>query len=194
MVFKLKMSTFLHRKPFYFLTDRETKYTQLITPTHSYAYYPDSLEALSAQSVASRKSLLAVRFLAWALTHPKAMLPNDYRASVSRLIDMAGMVFLAFVGARVLKRFAGRIDLPFLENTLKDRLITLDTVKSFTINLSMGVVAFRYCQGLVREDYLYDLALEYRSNYDTANKFASSNCWPQLSALEAQRFGHALKP
>lgn len=83
----------------------------------------------------------------------------------------------------MLKRFASRIEVPFVENALKDRLITLDTIKSFTANSTMLFLTYKYWANILNEDYLYDLALEYRRNYDKKGYYLSSNCKHELEEL-----------
>ena len=75
-----------------------------------------------------------------------------------------------------------------MENILADRLVNLDTVKSFATN--SGFLAFTYwsTRSVFKEPYLYDPALEYKSNFDSSGEYTSSNCSEVLADLEKQRF------
>jgi hypothetical protein len=61
----------LKEKPFYFLTDRDTKYTFLVDnrqgKAHRHLYLPDQFERMTSREVREYKWRLVYRFMWWGL-------------------------------------------------------------------------------------------------------------------------------
>lgn len=53
-----------------------------------------------------------------------------------------------------------------------------------------GLLGITYynSKNMLQQHYLYDLALEYKYNFDPSGQYVSSNCSELLSELEKQRF------
>ncbi len=76
----------------------------------------------------------------------------------------------------MLLRFTRKIEMPFLAGVLEDRLVTIDTLRSFVSNSLFLLLAYKYSWGILKEPYLYDMALEYKCFYDPQGAYESTNC------------------
>ena len=94
--------THLQKKPFYFLTDRETNYTYLVAGDERKLYYPDSFEQLSPSKVNSARKWFVAKFITWGLTNKKSMTPHDFATVFSRTFDGIGLVLTGLLGESTL--------------------------------------------------------------------------------------------
>jgi len=71
-----------------------------------------------------------------------------------------------------------------LELLLAVKLVTLSTIKSFIANSALLAVLYSSISNTLQQPYLYDLAMEYKSNFDPSGEYTSSNCSVVLQELE----------
>lgn len=88
----------LAKRPFYYLTDRETLYTKLVTPKGNFICYPNSYEPLTQRQVRRKKAKLIAKMLFWSVLHPQSMTGSDYRICLSRVIDITSALVLGLIG------------------------------------------------------------------------------------------------
>jgi len=90
----------LAKKPFYYLTDRETLYTRLVTPKGSFICYPDRYEPLTTAQVSRKKAKLVAKLLLWSVRHTKSMNVTDYRICLSRVIDLTSLIVVSLISTK----------------------------------------------------------------------------------------------
>lgn len=181
----------LKEKPFYFITDRDTKYTFLVDnrggAAKRHLYLPDQFETMTARQVREYRWGLASRLLWWGLRNQEKMTTTDSKIVRSKAADIGLTIITGLFGARFLRRVFFRIELPFLEMAFKNSSISLRWLQSFFAYSLSATATYQAVKTLIREEYLVDLALEYRYNFD--KKLSCLECDGLLNELCSQRFG-----
>lgn len=104
----------LKEKPFYFLTDRDTKYTYLVdnrTPAdqHRHLYYPDQFETMTASQIRAYKWNMVLQLMRWAPFNPDSMTVTDRKICLSKVFDFGFTLFTGLVMGGFMRRALFRI-------------------------------------------------------------------------------------
>ncbi len=112
----------LKDKPYYFLTDRETHQTYLITQHNQkrekHVYIPEEFETMGPKQKEKHMAKLRNRFLTWSLMNSDKMTHSDKSIANSIISKYIGMGVLFLILTRVFRRAFFRMELPFFEYRL----------------------------------------------------------------------------
>lgn len=103
----------LQEKPFYFLTDRETRYTFFVDnqkgASSKHLYYPEKYEHLTAKGVRSYKDSLITKLLRWSVRNSNKMTTTDKNICYSKLFDLGVVILGGLMLAGLFRRFLFKI-------------------------------------------------------------------------------------
>ena len=108
----------LKEKPFYFLTDRETKYTFLVDnrkgDAQRHLYLPDQFETMTSKQVRDYKWNLVYRLMWWGVFNGDKMTATDRNQCLSKVADFTLTFLAGLASGSFLRRLLFRIEFPFL--------------------------------------------------------------------------------
>lgn len=158
----------LKDKPFYFLTDRDTHYTYFVDNTahQKHLYYPQQFETMSPQQIRNTKWSLVRSLILWAPFHSEQMTNTDHRICISKAIDAVFTIAAGFLMGSVGRRALFRIELPFFDMAFQRSVFQPRWIKAAAAYTFAAVATYNSFKGILKEEFLVDLALEYRPNFD----------------------------
>jgi hypothetical protein len=162
----------LKEKPYYFITDRTTKYTFLVDnrpPSPAkHLYLPEQWETMTAGELRTYKWKLVRRFMWWSLFAGELMTRTDRKIAQSKIMDLGFTVLTGLFLARFARKALFRMQLPFFEMATRGGVFSARWIKSALAYSLTGAVTYKAANTILKEDYLVDLAFEYRPNFDTS--------------------------
>ena len=175
----------LKDKPFYFLTDRETKYTFLVDNRagdgQRHLYLPDQFETMTSKEVREYKWRLVYRLMWWGMVRGGQMTTTDRNQCLSKVADFALTLATGLFCGSFLRRILFRIEFPFLEMALQRSAFSSRWLKSLFAYSTAGVMTYQAVSRIMKEEYLVDLAFEYRYNFERG--LTCRECDPLLDKL-----------
>jgi hypothetical protein len=115
------------------------------------------------------------------------MTATDRNLSLSKVADFALTLATGLFCGSFLRRILFRIEFPFLEMALHKSAFSPRWLKSVAAYSAAGVITYQAVSRIMKEEYLVDLALEYRYNFDRS--LTCKECDLLLSKLCEERFG-----
>ena len=149
-------------KPFYFLTDRDTKYLYFIdnsnrsSPTRT-LYYPKQFGTMTTPQLQKYKNAIRRKFIFWAIFHPSKLAPADRLICYSKAVDLIGTVLIGMVAARQLRKLFFRMEFPILQTSMENVGLNVRVTKSL---FSYGVcvyTTYHFLKKTMNEQHLTDL-------------------------------------
>lgn len=156
-----RMFVRLKDKPFYFLTDRDTHYTYFVdnTQQQKHLYYPQQFETMSPQQIRNYKWALVRSLILWAPLHPERMTNTDHRICLSKAIDVVLTAAAGLLMGSVARRALFRIELPFFDMAFQRSTFQPRWIKAAAAYSFASMATYRSLKGILKEEYLVDLAL-----------------------------------
>ena len=109
----------LKEKPFYFLTDRETKYTYFVdnrgTEPQKHLYYPEQFETMSGSQIRSYKWKMVNQLMRWSLFNSEQMTVTDRKICASKILDLGFTLLTGLIMGSFMRRALFRIEMPFFD-------------------------------------------------------------------------------
>lgn len=94
------------------------------------------------------------------------MTKTDHKICRSKLIDLVMTIGAGLLAGKIMRRVLFRIEMPFLEMAMANSVFGLRWIKSVMAYTFAGVVTYHSSKKILQEEYLVDLALEYKYNFD----------------------------
>jgi hypothetical protein len=101
----------------------------------------------------------------WGLFNQDKMTKTDKNVCFSKMIDFGLTLATGLFFGSFLRRILFRIEFPFLEMALERSVFSPRWVKSLASYSIAGVTTYTAVGRIMREEYLVDLAFEYRYNF-----------------------------
>ncbi|KAL4490985.1 hypothetical protein ABPG72_008721 [Tetrahymena utriculariae] len=162
----------LPKKDLFFYTDRESLttyvyYKNKVDQNFKKAiYYPDQYETMTNSQIEAYRRQVNFKFIKWSFFNKDKILESaDRRIITSQLVDFNfGLLGCACVGL-IFFKFLKRIEAPFLEIYLEDKIIGLNSLRLIASSgISLYGLNYIY-KNIFGQKYLQDLSLEYKEQF-----------------------------
>ena len=145
----------LKEKPFYFLTDRDTKYTYLVDnrtqQPQKHLYYPSQFETMTASQIRAYKWKLVQQLMRWSLFNSQQMTITDRKICASKIFDLGFTLFTGLVMGSFMRRALFRIEMPFFDMAFERRTFNSRWIKSVGAYSLAGVLIYKSMKPIMKE-------------------------------------------
>lgn len=167
----------------YFVTDRESNVTYLYYPSLSsptarerFVYIPEKFETMTQQEIQTYKRKTIFKFLVWGMMNRNEITDvSDNRTVISRFIDINSYVMMVLLAAMTMNRFFKRLDVPFIQLMMEDRVIKLSHIRVASVLGLAGFGIKESINNICSQTYLFDIMLRYKEKF-IPNTLYSANC------------------
>jgi len=167
----------------YFITNRDSNITYLYFPTlgskfgyERFVYIPEKFETMTQKEIQTYKKNTVFKFILWTLlNHNEIQDPSDSRAILSRFIDINSYIMMVLIAGLAFNRFFKRVDLPFLQMMLQEKIIKPSYLRVGGIATLSGLGVVESVNHVCSQAYLFDMMLKYKERF-IPNTLYSSNC------------------
>lgn len=145
----------LNEKPFYFLTDRDTKYTYLVDnrtgSPQKHIYYPSQFETMTASQIRAYKWKLVHQLMRWSLFNSEQMTITDRKICASKIFDMGFTLLTGLVLGSFMRRTLFRIEMPFFDMAFERGVFNSRWLKSVAAYSLAGVLIYKSMTPIMKE-------------------------------------------
>lgn len=103
----------------------------------------------------------------WGVFNGGKMTATDKNQVLSKVADFTLTLLAGMVSGSFLRKLLFRIEFPFLEMALQRSPFSSRWIKSVFAYSAASVVTYNAVSRIMKEEYLVDLAFEYRPNFDS---------------------------
>jgi hypothetical protein len=122
---------------------------------------------MTSKEVRDYKWKLVYRLMWWGVFNGGRMTATDKNQVLSKVADFTLTLLAGMVSGSFLRKLLFRIEFPFLEMALQRSPFSSRWIKSVFAYSTASVVTYKAVSRIMKEEYLVDLAFEYRPNFDS---------------------------
>lgn len=121
---------------------------------------------MNASQIRSYKWKLVSQLMRWSLFNSQQMTVTDKKICYSKMIDFVFTFAAGLFMGSFMRRALFRIELPFFEMAFENSLFKPRWIKSMFAYSVATAITYNSLKVIMKEEYLVDLALEYRYNFN----------------------------
>lgn len=114
------------------------------------------------------------------------MTRTDRSICNSKMVDLGLTIVTSLFFASFFRKMLFRIEFPFFEMAFQDGIFSSRWIKSLLAYSTVGYISYHSVNKILKEEYLVDLALEYRYCFDKS--LTCRECDNLLDILSHERF------